>query len=96
MAAMMENQLPQQDDLPSGHDTLMGLPELEAEFNAYSSTSAAISTPFINTITVASPRNYRSELVPSSGVIDAKSVFGTITQYVLFPLCDLSFDMATS
>ena len=89
MAAMMENQFPQQDDLPSGHDTLMGLPELEAEFNAYSSTSATMSTSFTNTITVASPRNYRSELVPSKGIIDAKSVFGNITQYVLCHHCDL-------
>jgi hypothetical protein len=98
MAAMMESQLPQQDDLPLGHDTLMGLPELEAEFNAYSSTSAAISTPFINTtdhshqtITVeSSSRKYRSGLDPRSSVIGPKSVFGNITQYVLFPRCDSS------
>lgn len=98
MAAMMENQLPQQDDLPLGHDTLMGLPELEAEFNAYSSTSAAISTPFINTtdhshqtITVESSSiKYRSEIDPRSTVISSKSVFGNIAQYVLFPHCDLS------
>lgn len=98
MVAVMENQLPHEDDLPLGHDTLMGLPELEAEFNAYSSTSAAMSTPLIDTtdnshhtITVESPsRKYHSEIRHQSTVIGAKSVFGNIHQYVLLPCCELS------
>ena len=82
---MMDSQLPQHD---LAHDTLMGLPELEEAFEAYSSTSVAISTPCITTsdshsTTESADANYPRKY-PHSRVIGAKSVFSS--QYVIIPV----------
>jgi hypothetical protein len=80
---MMDSRLQSQDDVASG--TLMGLSELENEFNAYS--ASAMSTPFMGNMnmTLDSPMIFQSDFDSQSNSLNINAGFGHVPKYVFFP-----------